>query len=428
MSFTIGHTVFTNGPDSGSIVRSGGQIAFMLDINLGSLSDTQAADQQLRGYAEMGNPVPVIWQDDPTWDGYYVFTSVSVSPIENYLGNGVMSAQLTMQLSPGTMEVMSTYSSRPIDQSSVTPTPIQACPRTANFRTGSTSTSAKNWRSLVGGLYSEFAPREATYQYDTKPGDFYVGAAIVEELYDGEWHIITGTSLISMSSAPSTRSAATSVPAAPAAANYRISNGLIRVSILGTGIKVEVGTPAAWQQVGVFETEIDETGGALEPTREPRVLRNNPLEVTLRYPMRGSTVTTGSDLKRVPFLDVTVQRGQMFVSFLVSDLENFTDSPTFGSATTVACTSVTGGIHSTSADSNGHRWVAATDLDIQASDLTDGGMTIDTSVVDSRDYGFMIGVNRDAETTADEPGSWTVGEVISQYWGAVAEDQIAVKA
>lgn len=99
--FKIGVVEFDCGHDSGG-ARYGDTSVYKVEIDPGCLYDANAMRWQLQGYK--GKIVGVTWDDDPMVDGIYRLDDVSVSPIQNYLATGRMSANVVLKRMPDLME------------------------------------------------------------------------------------------------------------------------------------------------------------------------------------------------------------------------------------------------------------------------------------------------------------------------------------
>jgi len=415
MSFTIGHTAFTNGPDSGSISRSGGQIAFTLDINLGSLAAAQVADHQLRGYAEEGHPTPVIWDDDGTWGGFYKVVSVSVSPIENYLGNGVMSAQITLERLSESFEIFASNSiTRPVNEHAVTPSRLQAVPSTRHFHE-SDNAATNDTRTTIGGRLMKMTKTEATSRYALRPGDFYDGAVLIEEYYESKWSPLSGRQRLATGATATTWSTPPS-PRYPGANNYRVSNGLVRFSFVGESIKVEKSTASAWHPVTLVN--LVEVGSVpLVPAGEPTILRNDPLGVTLRYPM-GGVPSTGAPIGAgyAPFLDISLRRGTLSATLVLSNKGAEFSTLVAAAIGSTGQTLITGASHATNADANGNRWIIGSEYDLVV--VGDPVVIIGTDITSFASAPFFVGAyDLDNDAPAD---------LVNEYWAAIIEEQLPV--
>ena len=77
MSFTIGRVEFEWGPNSGSIVHSGDQIGFVVEIHPDTLAEAKVMRQQMLGH--LGETIPVVWSDDDGWDDDVLLAVIRLS-------------------------------------------------------------------------------------------------------------------------------------------------------------------------------------------------------------------------------------------------------------------------------------------------------------------------------------------------------------
>lgn len=282
MSLTIGRAVL-NAPMT--VSQSGDSVSFSLSIDsswlTGGVAQAKALWQQITGLAN--NPdepvIPVAWSDNPAMDGWYRVSSASVEPYVTFLLNGTMRAQVQLERLKGgwakpTIDTMWRYAVRTNTKGivSVTGSPIQAV--TDDNTLESSSTFAAAYTTATGGIrvYSGSVANNGVYSQSAGPNSLsQPGSCLLEIDYTGSgaWYPVIG-SQISM----------------PVGRNWRISNGLVRVSLSTASagrLQVEIWT-GSWEALPLLRrwnstatyfgllTATDTASRVLEPI----VLRNSP--------------------------------------------------------------------------------------------------------------------------------------------------------
>ena len=385
MSFTLGRASLPSDPSRAS--WSGDQLTISGWINPTTANDTNhayALRQQLLGL--MNNPdeqvFPCTFSVDPNWDGYYYVNSVSVNGEPGLMEiQGRMQYSVTLTKIPGygkpLVEVLVGSVVRTNTFGIATPVGIiAAIPSVAgtaedyDFSAFSPSTTATQTADDGGFVlpYTSAAPLSTGVgSYFITPATYYKASCKVEVKYGSTYYPVVGNQ----------------IPSATAG-NWRLSNGLVRVSPTNTAnMLVEVWTGAAWESA-----EFAVTSGAGTTTRNmtgdaggyftPTILRNTPDLVSLR--IRNAFIT----------YSLAIARGGRLITL----------SWTLGSGTldmgmtpvpTAASTAMTGGLYRTANDANGNRFVICSQGAF-TSDLGKGWVYL-TAAAASGAFGFGLELN-----------------------------------
>lgn len=423
---TIGRTSFTAGPDGDTIVHDGDVLSFTIEVEASSFAALQVARQQLLAYPGAG-VVPVTWADDANWDGFYVVSRCSVSPPAQYLNT--YWARVDIELvrvggysSPVVELIVNAVERTPTPTSSqvLVGIPTAAASSWWSYPTTATAQSARV--SETGSVTpftidaSSGAAIDETFQYQVAPADFYDGAATIEFSPTGSdpWYPVVGRQLQS---------------AAPG--SVRVGNGLVRCKVsAAAAITVEVYNGTSWEALAqtftvgsgvISSASAFAVGPVYASASKPRVLVEGVEECVLRVPI------LGSDTSMRASLDISVRRGNRFVSFQGSGLPrtpvtsgsnvSWVVQASGGSVTHVTTADWSEAIYLTSNDANGNRWVLGSS-DATSYDTTDRGIA--GNAVDPK---FVIGVELDG-TSATGVNEWE--DLLAQWWAATSIASVVV--
>lgn len=185
--------------------------------------------------------------------------------------------------------------------------------------------------------------------------------------------------------------------------NWRIGNGLIRVTPNATNGRLEVShyDGTSWETAKIYQFKI--AGTEVGDWQSVSVMKNDPSIVVIRLQAGTTSRLT---------LDLTLKRGHRIVEGRV----NRDVSSTFEVLrnTTEAATAITGGIRATSNDGDGNRYVIASNEVPGSKDTTNGGITSDSQTV----WSFFIGseIGGSGAAAPDDADS-----LVKQFHGYVAE-------
>lgn len=324
MTLTIGRAAVDN-PEK--VSSSGGRITLEGDIAPANGTDAANVDEFLARrqqlVAMVDNPDmdvwPVTWTEDDTLDGFYRVRRAEVDPASVYLATGVGRYRVELE--------------RPVGLVS----PLVECSTVSLVMTnaaGVTASTAKSIWAAPGEADAVESPtKAATYPTDTRtpdgdaavklfrvaaglssgtflidPADFWAASARVEVTFDAgtTWYEVPGRSL------PLT------------ASNWRLSNGLVRITPSATGIvDVSFFNGSGWSAAQPVNLEMRYPAS---PTYNYRfnydtivsavAIRNSPEACTLRLTIRPSSLISGSNSWMVhaySTFEMTLRRGEVLV-------------------------------------------------------------------------------------------------------------------
>lgn len=412
MSFTLGRLTSTGTPTSFS--QSGDSLTVNFDVLPTSLDAAKAQRQQVVGLAN--NPdepvVPFTWSDDDSYDGYYTVTAATCQPTQAYILNRLMRATVTMTRVGGgnlkpKIELPSTCVILTNSHSITTTYGRVAHPQDDiedyNAGIGFGEYTAARQVAVDGG-YVRWSrvpslPASGVPYYYVPPANYYIGAATLEVQRDSTWYPVHGRQ----------------VPAIDTPGDWRLTNGLVRISPSGThNYLVEV-YDGGWVDLVTIQRGYDSSGwnaqnfGVNNPTGltwtgestrkvDPAILRNSPERVTIEIPQWGGYERL-SLLRGAGWIEVTYGRPG----------ESPGEKYGVGASTTIACTDNTNRATRASVDGNGNAFFLAIP-DANTVDTTNGRIYLDAAA--SR-LTFRVGV----ETPAPDSGT-------AEYLYAYTSNQI----
>jgi hypothetical protein len=313
-----------------SIQRSGDRVNIEGHV-FGSESKVAAVIQQINGMLDNPDePVfPVVWQSDPTLDGFYFVTAANAELRRPHGSSGAADYAVTLRRLPGGFQTpsfevaaSSVVRSNSLGVVNDEPNSISMW-ADADSPTHSAGTTSGYIRPAEGNASIICDVQTAPFLvYGTRfasPAKHYRTACRIEVNLGGTWYPIVGQQ----------------VPF-DSIGKWRISNGLVRYTgeAAGGRVKMEVwkyGDPAgSWVTVATWRFGIHSGGNfgesfhsagfsgvGTDPVVNPQmtVLRNSPETVVLRWARRNQTLDT-----------LTLNAGDYFAEFLK------TGETTFGSA------------------------------------------------------------------------------------------------
>lgn len=414
MSFTLGRASLPSDPSRAS--WSGDQLTISGWINPTTANDTNhayALRQQLLGL--MNNPdeqvFPCTFSVDPNWDGYYYVNSVSVNgepglmEIQGRMQYSVTLTKLIAGYARPLMEVLAATAVRTNTFGIAAPSAmlVSSVSTAAGYYldTDFSSTlgaSGSNIQTPEGGGYVvpwlKAAPSSAASgTYYVPPASFYNGACRLEVLYGSTYWPVMGAQ----------------IPNATAG-NWRLSNGLVRVSPTATtNLLVEVWTGAAWESASFLTTSgagavtLAVSGDATAGYYTPAILRNSPESAAVRL---RSTSASGS-------YTLAIARGSRLVTMSWQLFSGLTGDVGMKTSAAAGATAITGGIRRTADDANGNRFVICSQGAF-TSDLVNGGLYL-TAAAASGAIGFGLELNG---STASAPNQAT--DLRNQFFGVTS--------
>lgn len=347
MTFTIGRASFECGPYG--ISHDGDRLSFGVNIDGATTTDPVVAKvirQQMLGLVNNRDEpvVPVTWDGDSDFDGFYRPVAVKVDPFDTYLDAGLMVCTVdlervgggyafpSLELFTGAITRTNSHALTGDALTAVVPDVSNAIRDSSAWLNNTATRACADSAAGVSEVRIFSAEPTLTpfvYSYWLQPSLHYFGACRVEVLVGGSWYELSGRQNWYQQGA------------------WRISNGVVRLTSGEPGT-IEVFNGTAWESANI--RHVDAAVGALgahiglsyASGQSPLlIIRNSPERVTVRCAAGTYAV------------DYSIQRGAMHVEF---------SSPIkigIGYATTTACTAVTGGIRTTSNDASGNRLVFA---------------------------------------------------------------------
>jgi hypothetical protein len=296
VTLLIGRTVLDD-PDEVKV--SGDEITFVADLLCSSPVEMQVKRQQLANL--VGNKdeevIPLVWSDDPTFNGFYRVKSVNLGSHPVMLTTGyVPPATISLQRIGGgyanpTFEVIGTSIVRTNGHgASLGLTPSLFIPDSVTYDLdGFSSVATSDTRPAADGATVQILatgdPNGRSYRFDVSPESYYQASCLVEVEVGGVWFPVVGRQ-------------------APRSVRWRISNGVVRITSAssGAGATFEAWTGSAWvsQGISLLETGITPRpigrwtpglGAGASRDIPVTVLRNSPETVSLRQSTFSDQVT-----------------------------------------------------------------------------------------------------------------------------------------
>lgn len=403
MSMTIGRCTLADDPHGVSRRWRGDDVSFTVDIDGVGDADAMAAKiQQLRGL--MGNDdedvFPLTWSEDPTLDGFYRGFEVEVQGTAVDLATGVCTSNVRARRVGGfgapEFEVVATSTTMTNSHG------LAAAQRVAIPATGFIGASEPlEVTTAPSGGFSWLAANAYTtddgsvywvntavgspfrWTWSGSPAGFYVGSTRFEALYGATYYPVVGKQIPLLGAN---------------AQDWRISNGLVRVSIT-TAARIEVQhyDGSAWDTVKSWSMSASPSG-----VKGVTILRNSPNQVVVRVSLSGALLERRT-------LDISLRRGMRWAAFYHRWEYG---SPQLIKPTTVeAGTAITGGLGATATDASGNRYVVASPMAHAATgasgQLAQSGVPVAMA--------FMIGSQVGADGSA--------AAQVAQYIAAISEEQ-----
>lgn len=328
--------------------------------------------------------VAVVPSQDSSRTGYYRVLDGHLDLSPSSLRNYSAPARLSLEALPSRYTPLiesRIYGTLRVNDHSIakgTTVPWWASPIDATMDYTSTTTATRAGES--GSVKVGYNTSGATYYDDTfgwqcLAADYYDGAAVLEVTSDG----VTWVRL------PGLRTGAAS---AASAYGWRLNNGLVRVVYGGSAgtLSVQHYISSAWVTAKTYKITYSSSGTAIGDWKAISILRNDPACVTIRL-----SAELSSTYPAQVNVDVSLRRGALWIDCVAtkdSSVVSVTGTELGVFRTSAeAATAHTSGIHATSADAAGHKYILTTSK-TKTNDLTNGGMYVATSV---QVFPFMIG-------------------------------------
>ena len=406
---TIGRCSITEDPDAGSLRQRGDEVSFSSVVNASSVDEMKARVQQLRGLMDNDDETvfPFTWSEDSSFDGFYTDFQVEVADYATMLTNGACPFSLTMRRVGGftapQFECIATtvVATNAHGLPTSTPAGIVALPYTnlqeasipTSFAGGSSNSFLSGTtRTTADGLVRYCAPTDQTpfrYMWATSPAYYYEGSARFEQSFGGTYYEMNGQQVRPVSSA------------------WRISNGLMRVTISGTTISVAHYDGSTWDTAKLWTIGgVAPTAPLLASVTSARVIRNTPEEVIVRVVPKMEATASST------VVDISLRRGCRWAAFSLTS--NYTTDWYINTSPNEAGTALTGGFRATATDAAGNRYVVG-GLAAQTNTLANGRLKLTTA---AQTFNFVIG----SEVGADGSGQ----TVLNQYAQTVIENHRVV--
>jgi hypothetical protein len=352
--------------ESGGIVTLRGSIQ-----NATTPTDALRLRDQLLGYENNGDEmvVPVIVDGETRLTGYYKVLGMHILTDPTAIANGYLVFDATLQPVPGfaqpMMESLLTTAllTNAVGGVAGDASGFHAAPNTTEYasqvsNTFYTRTSADGVL-IVNGLIIP-ATTIATTHFGLPPASFYIGGATFEQ--GSPLQPVVGRAC------------------QPDVVNWRLSNGLVRVTPNAAAGKLDVShyNGSTWSAV---KTYFVTTSGAdvLTTWSAIAVLRNSVEETTIRL----AAAVTGEAYPVQATLDISLRRGDRLARCYLTSSPAFSPSKwkiarnTAEAATAITYSAVTvGGIRATANDSDANRYVILTyQRAASVNDLVNGSIT-----------------------------------------------------
>jgi hypothetical protein len=409
MSMTLGRFASTEDPEAGSLRQRGDELEFSSVIVGTSLADMQARIQQLRGLVD--NPdepvVPFTWSEDANFDGFYTDLDVEVSDVPAMYAAWNVPFLVRMRRVGGysapqfewiVQQMLRTNSHGITVVAGSYPGGQYAVPSSAvELNTGG-SAYAYSRTSADGALTVMSANRlvgsTLFAAYFLPPASRYLGMCQLEVSYGGTYYPVMGSQI-------------------PASATWRLSNGLVRVSLTGATIAVSPYDGSQWDASATFQMGATSAAQTITSISTPRIIRNTPELVVLRLSAATSVgLSSGSQT-----IDISIFAGtrHVEVAYYSTAQADWYVEPT----SSTASTALTGGLRATSTDADGNRFLLAGPA-AQTNNLATGRLKLSST---ANAFNFMIGheVNSAGPTTQDG-----AQEVVNKYFQPIGSRQTIV--
>lgn len=367
MTLTVGRATFDNPPEQADLQGDRLTLSGRLQPAEADTDLLRVTRQQLLGY--LGNTdedvVPLTFDDDPTLDGFYRVSDASCANARAVDLSGVLAWSASLErvaggYSSAIVEVIAEAFVMTNAHSVTNPTGFWGPPSAAKqimFETPalvSTPTGEDGAipRFSITGAFSE------TAQVFVEAVDYYRGSSRIETSFDAgvTWYPMVGAQIPVLDPL-----------------YLRLTNGLVRLTIAPDPagndrgiVTVEVydGAAAAWESEHELKFRIGPTSAnIIGEYFQPQVLRNSSELCIVRLRARRNDAGGIATLTNTQgFIDFALRRGANFISGTTNSRLAATQYVQI--ATAGACSTFTGGIELTSADSDSNKWTLTSPVSI----------------------------------------------------------------
>jgi hypothetical protein len=382
------------------------------------INTMRAMRSQLAGYVSDGGDgeafVPVVWADDPHYDGIYRLISADITATDVTLAAGRANWSATLQrvvhsaapwaeYRTSLVLMSNAHSYVPITnivnaQASVPGSVAEIRTDTSFIILGAALIAGVDGNELrvrPGFTGTGATVTRSNYRARITPADWYVGSTTVEGQWGSNWYPLVG------------RQAPPEI-----GNNIRIRNGLMRVTPVAAGLTCEWWADGAWESSATYR--LWENGNQFTTLRNISILRNSPEMVTVRC-----TYSTAALPTFIYDVDVTIRRGSRTATVVVSGGLGISLTAAridFGGTTaSTAVTSVTAGvIRRTANDASGNRPVIMC-AEANTQDLVNGTLITSGTVSVAR-FGIGLEVPGGTATSGDR-----ALDLAADFFGALAQ-------
>lgn len=380
-------------------------------FQISPVTDAMRLRDQLLGYQDNWDEpiVPVTVGSEPRLTGYYRVNGVRITTDVEALNSGFVAYEVALQsvwgyAQPQFESIMTgalltnAVGAVAADAYAFHVAPA-ACTEYVYFATPSTSGT----RSSADGTLNLFATTgsvpSGSIRFYLTPANFYIGACTIEQ--GSPLQPVVGRSGLQNDTV-----------------NWRLSNGLVRVTANATAGKIDVShwISASWSAVKTYKF----TGtnrGLINAITAITILRNSTEECAIRLTCTGATGTP------VPiFVDISLRRGDRLARIYITVNTTFNDTWAVFRNSVEAATAITygavtlGGFRATANDGDGNRYVLLSYQAATTSDLVNGGLTATGN--GPMDVGIGSEVGGSGAAAID-----TATNIAKQYIAAQSESQ-----
>ncbi len=383
MSMTIGRCSITEDPDAGTLRQRGDEVSFSSVINASSVDEMKARVQQLRGLMDNDDETvfPFTWSEDSSFDGFYTDVQVEVADMATMLTAGACPFTLTMRRVGGftapqfeciaTTVALTNPHGLPTIAFGMVAVPYTSLleasgPRTLAGVAGGFFASGATYTTDDGLVRWTVAPTGTPFRFvwATPPAYYYEGSARFEQSFGGTYYPLHGQQV------------------RPIASAWRVSNGLVRVTLTSSAISVSHYDGSAWDTAKLWTLGTAVSGLLLQGLSAVRVIRNTPEEVIVRCVLKMETTVSSTTM------DISLRRGMRFASFSLTSEYPASDWY-INASPNEAGTALTGGFRATATDASGNRYVVGSPS-AQTNNLANGRLKLTTS---AQSFQFVIGAD-----------------------------------
>lgn len=387
MTLTVGRCVLpdpSNVDASGDFLSLSGVYYSTATTAANRAAEAQARSAQLTGMVD--NPdedvFPLVWTSEAMYDGFYAVEDASWSWLNDGSSRAAVAAwSLTLRrVTDGNaplVEIAWTAIRRK-NYHSIAPAAHYVRRRRDQPGWQSRGTGWTDAARPTSDGFDLYAMSNSVNQTNTAAhlgvaDEHYPAAASIEvKGADGTWYPWTGREV------------------SAAAADVRVTNGVVRFGVTSTGtVRHELWDGTAWDtfDFGVSVSPLSPSYYDCDLWSEPTILRNSLDTVVLRYDARPTSDADYETLAGSASVTVTLLAGELWAGLGVIT-PGINTYVTVAAATTTASTAITGGLRATSNNANGNRYVIACPTSFTTG-LADGSLS-PAAVANANAVQFMV--------------------------------------